>query len=242
MGQPNVLGVIVARGGSKGLPHKNILPLAGKPLIAHTIDAALGAHLLHRVLVSTDDEQIAQIARQYGAEVPFMRPSELAQDDTLTYPVLVHAVQLLDEQQGYRPDYVMLLQPTSPLRTTHDIDNAIRLAEANDADGVVSLCEVKHHPYLTKGVSDDGRVVDFLTLDKPLEVAYSRRQDLPKAYAINGAVYLVRPQVLVDRQTFYTDRTYAYIMPVERSLDIDTSWDLRLAELIHQDRNGRDEH
>ena len=227
-----VLGVITARGGSKTLPNKNILPLVGKPLIAHTINATLNARLLSRVLVSTDHHGIAETARQFGAEVPFMRPAELAQDNTLVYPVLVHAVQWLEQQEGYQPDYVMSLQPTSPLRTADDIDDAIGLALEKDADSVVGLCRIKHHPYWTKGVSDDGRIVDFMSLDKPLEVAYSRRQDLPQAYGINGAVYIVRREILLERQTFYTDRTYAYIMPVERSLDIDTLWDFRVVELL----------
>lgn len=234
-GRPTVLGIIPARGGSKGLPNKNILPLAGKPLIAHTIAAALAARLLDKVIVSTDHEGIAEKARQYGADVPFIRPSELAQDDTAIYPVLAHAVRWLEQHEGYSPDYVMLLQPTSPLRNTEDIDSAVRLALEKDADGVVSLSSLKHHPYWTKGVSTDGRIVDFIPLDSPLEVSYNRRQDLPEAYALNGAIYLVRRPVLLEKQTFYTDRTYAYIMPPERSIDVDSSWDLHIAELILRD-------
>jgi N-acylneuraminate cytidylyltransferase/CMP-N,N'-diacetyllegionaminic acid synthase len=228
--QGRVLAVIIARGGSKGLPLKNIRLLAGKPLIAYTIDAALQARLLDRTVVSTDDRQIAEIARQYGAEIPFLRPPELAQDETTVYPVLSHAVQWLENCEGYRPDYVMLLQPTSPLRTAGDIDNAIVLALERNADGVVSLCETKHHPYWTKRVTEDGQVVEFAPLDR----AYDRRQELPRAYALNGAIYLCKREILLECQTFYTDRTYAYIMPIEHSLDIDTPWDLHLAELILQ--------
>ena len=226
-----VLGIIPARGGSKGLPGKNIRPLHGRPLIAHTIEAALRARLLDHVLVSTDEPQIADVARQWGAEAPFLRPPELAEDETLIYPVLVHATLWLEEQQGYRPDYVMLLQPTSPLRTAEDIDNSIRLALEKDADGVVSLCRAKHHPYWTKSITEEGRIGDFMVLDKPVEQAYGRRQDLPPAYAINGSIYLVKRDILLERQTFYTEHTYPYVMPVERSLDIDTLWDLQIAEL-----------
>lgn len=234
--QGRVLAVIIARGGSKGLPLKNIRFLAGKPLIAYTIDAALHARLLDRTVVSTDDGQIAEIARQYGAETPFLRPPELAQDETTVYPVLSHAVQWLEKSEGYRPDYVMLLQPTSPLRTAEDIDNAIALAREKNADGVVSLCETKHHPYWVKRVMGDGQVLDFTPLDKP----YNRRQELPKAFALNGAIYMVKRQVLLERQTFYTDRTYSYIMSIEHSLDIDTPWDLHLAELILQGKSSHE--
>ena len=229
-----VLGIIVARGGSKGLPQKNIRLLGGRPLIAHTIDAALQAQLLDRAVVSTDDHQIAEIAQQHGAETPFLRPPELARDDTMAHPVLVHAVRWLEEREGYRPDYAMMLQPTSPLRTAQDIDNCIALAHEKDADAVVSLCEPKHHPYWTKQLTEDGRVLSFIALDR----AYDRRQDLPPAYALNGAIYLVKRDILVDRLTFYTDRTYAYIMPVERSLDIDTRLDFDLAEMILKGETG----
>ena len=227
-GQARVLGVITARGGSKGLPQKNIRPLAGRPLIAHTIHAALKSSLLDRTVVSTDDPQIAEVARQYGAEAPFLRPPELAGDEASVYPALAHAVRWLEEQNSYRPDYVMLLQPTSPLRTVEDIDNSVTIALENDADGVVSLCETKQHPYQAKQVTGDGRIEDFI----PLERVYYRRQNVPPVHAPNGAIYLVRREILMKRQTFYTDRTYAYIMSPERSLDIDSSWDLHLAELI----------
>ena len=235
IGRSQVLAVITARGGSKGLPQKNLRPLADKPLIAHTIDAAKHARFLDRTIVSTDDEQIAALARSHGADVPFLRPAELARDETPSLPVLIHAIRWLDGNEAYRPDYVMLLQPTSPLRTAQDIDNCITLALEKDADGVVSLCQAKHHPYWMKRVEADGRVTDLLLLDQPLETAYSRRQDLPPGYAINGAVYLVRREILLEYQTFYTDRTYAYVMPLERSLDIDTLWDFRLAEFVLKD-------
>jgi len=231
MSDIKVLAVIAARGGSKGLPQKNILPVVDKPLIAYSIEAALKSSLLDRTIVSTDDDEIAEVAKRFGAEIPFLRPSQLAEDDSLAQPVIAHAAQWLEEHEGYLPDYLMLLQPTSPLRTANDIDNAITIALENDADGVVGLCHTKHHPYWTKQVAEDGQISNFV----PLDQAYDRRQTLPPAYAVNGAMYLVKRQVLLEQETFYTDKTYAYIMPVERSLDVDTTWDLHIAELILRD-------
>lgn len=227
-----VVGIIPARGGSKAIPKKNVASLAGRPLIAWTITAALCSPALNRVIVSTDDAKIAEVAQQWGAEVPFLRPAELAQDDTSGIEPVLHAVRWLDEHEGYRPDYVMVLQPTSPLRTAEDIEAAMQLARERQADGVVSVCSVHQHPCWMKRITEDGRLTDFL----PLDSAYTCRQDLPPVYALNGAIYLARREVLLERQTFYTDRTYGYIMPPERSLDIDTPWDLHLADLILKER------
>lgn len=229
---PHVVGVITARGGSRSIPRKNIVPVAGKPLIVWTIEAALKSSSLSRVILSTDDTEIAKVARQWGAEVPFIRPAKLAQDDSPHIPVIIHTVEWLELNEGVRPDYVFLLQPTCPLRSAEDIGNAIQLALENDADGVVSVCEAPSHPYLTKRVTADGRLEDFVS--KP--EGYLRRQDLSAAYALNGAIYLARREILLEKETWYTDRTYAYIMPAERSLDIDTPWDLYLADLILRDR------
>ena len=229
-----VVGVITARGGSKSIPKKNIAPLAGKPLIAWTIETALRSAALSRVIVSTDDTEIAEVARQWGAEVPFLRPAELARDDSPHIPVIVHAVEWLGSHEDMRSDYVLLLQPTSPLRSTEDIDGAIRLALEKDADSVVSVCQASSHPYLAKRITDDGRLEDF---DHRPE-GYLARQALPPAYVVNGAIYLVRRDVLVEKHTFYTERTYAYVMPQARSLDIDTPWDLYLADLVLRDKYG----
>jgi len=228
----DILSIIPARGGSKSIPLKNIQLVAGKPLIAWTIESALRCPLLSKIVVSTDDLQIANIALDSGAEVPFLRPPELAQDNTPGIDPILHAIRWLDEHDGYRPDYVMVLQPTSPLRETQDIEAAIQLAIKKQADSIVSVSQVAHHPYWTKTVLADGRLTDFLSLDH----AYVRRQDLPPVYALNGAIYLARRDVLLERQTWYTDHTYAYIMPPERSLDIDTPWDLYLADSILKDR------
>jgi CMP-N,N'-diacetyllegionaminic acid synthase len=227
----DVLGLITARGGSKGIPRKNMAILAGKPLIAWTIEAALHSHKLGRVIVSTDDPEIAQVSREWGAEVPFMRPPELAQDDSPHIAVVLHTVHWVASQQGTVPDYVMLLQPTSPLRSSVDIDAVIGLALEKNADSIVSVCLTREHPYLSKTVTPDGRLLDLV----PKPKGYLQRQDLPPVYSLNGAIYLARCDTLLERETFYTGRTFAYIMPPERSLDVDTYWDLYLVDLILKD-------
>ncbi|HEX8920150.1 MAG TPA: acylneuraminate cytidylyltransferase family protein [Pyrinomonadaceae bacterium] len=228
------VGLITARGGSKSIPQKNVKLLAGKPLIAWTIEAALRSQRLSRVIVSTDDEEIARTAREWGADVPFMRPPELAQDDSPHLDVIRHALSWLESKKESELDYLMLLQPTSPLRTTEDIDAAIQLAEEKDADAVVSVCQAQDHPYLSKQITPDGKLLDFV--EKPQ--GYLPRQKLPPAYSLNGAIYLVRRAVLLERDDWYTESTFAYIMPPERSFDIDTPWDLHLVELILRDLNG----
>lgn len=223
-----VLAVIPARGGSKSIPGKNLAMLDGRPLIAHTIEVARLLPEIDRVVVSTDSPEIAAAARRYGAETPFLRPAELARDDTPGIDPVIHAVQWLEEHEGYHADWVLCLQPTSPLRSAEDVREALRVAAAREADAVVSVVPARHHPYWTRRVEADGRLVPFLP-DAP-QVA--RRQDLPPAYALNGAIYLVRSDVLLQRRTWYTDRTYAVVMPPERSVDIDTPFDLDLAAAL----------
>jgi len=227
-----VIAIITARGGSKTTPRKNIIPLAGKPLIAWTIEAARASRRLSRTLVSTDDAEIAQIAAKWGAEVPFLRPSELAGDSTPHILAVEHAIRWLDETEGTRPEYVLLLQPTSPLRTGEDIDAVIAIAEEREAVAVVSVCPMERHPYLSKRILADGTLADFVTSD----IAYLRRQDLPPAYALNGALYLNRRESLLRDHTFVPPGTLGYVMPPERSLDVDTPWDFHLIELVLQDR------
>ncbi len=236
--KPVVLAIISARGGSKAIPRKNVKLLAGKPLIAWTIQAALNCSSLSRMVVSTDDDEIAQICRECGAEVPFMRPAELAQDDSSHIDVIIHAVEWLMIHENWYPDYVMLLQPTSPLRNSQDIDAAIALAIQRNADGIVSVSEAATHPYLIKGIKEDGRMFDFV--EKP--EGYLRRQSFLPTYVLNGAIYLARREVILKEKTWYTERTYACIMPPERSLDIDTPWDFYLADLVLRDREHRAKH
>lgn len=225
---PKVLVVIPARGGSKSIPDKNLVALGGKPLITYTIDVAQAVETVDRLIVSTDSERIADVARSYRAEVPFLRPAELAQDETPGINPLIHAVQWLQENEGYEADYLLCLQPTSPLCSKEDVEHAIDVAVRRGADAVVSVAPVQHHPYRMKTVDPEGRMNDFV----PVADTAARRQDLPPVYALNGAIYLIRHKVLVTRQTWQTDQTYAVVMPPERSIDIDTYLDLMLAECL----------
>lgn len=224
---------MVARGGSKSIPQKNLALVAGRPLIAWTIEAALRCHVVERVIVSTDDEEIASVARAEGAETPFMRPPELAEDSTPTMPVVVHALQWLQAEEGYLPGAVVLLQPTSPLRTADDIRTAMTLAHEHAADSVVSVSPAWSHPHLAKRITSEGLLEDFIAHPK-----VERRQDLEPVYALNGAIYISRRAHLLAQQSFYGPKTYAYVMPPERSLDVDTPWDLHLCDLILRDLYG----
>lgn len=230
---PN-LALVVARGDSKSIPRKNLAPVAGRPLIVWTIDAALRCPALNRIVVSTDDVEIAAVSRTYGAEAPFIRPAELARDDTPTMPVVMHALKWLADEEGYIPDRVMLLQPTSPLRTSEDITAVLALADERRADSVISVSEASTHPHLAKRITREGLLIDFM--DHP---AVERRQDLELVYALNGAIYLASRSLLLRSQSFYAERTHAYIMPPERSLDVDTAWDLHLCDLILRDLHAR---
>jgi CMP-N,N'-diacetyllegionaminic acid synthase len=223
-----IIGLIPARGGSKGIPGKNVKDLAGKPLIAWTIIAALESKCCERVIVSTDDPEIVRVARDWGAEVPFLRPGDLALDTTPQIEVVLHSISCLREDQGNNPDYILLLQPTSPFRTSDDIRKITASAKAKDADAVVSVCIAQTHPYLTKKITADGKLKEFITP----AVNYERRQDMPVAYSLNGALYLNKVSSLVLEHTFTPEGSFAYIMPQERSLDIDNPWDFYLAELI----------
>jgi CMP-N,N'-diacetyllegionaminic acid synthase len=239
-GKPTILGIIPARGGSKAIPRKNLAVVANKPLIAWTVEVAIKSGLLDRLAVSTDDREIAAAGKEFGAEVPFLRPSELATDTSTSMDVVLHAIQWLDNHEKYRPDYILLLQPTSPLRTVTDIRESMELLLAKHADSVVSVCETRQHPLWTKGVNQEGRLVDLSAQLLPQCPAPTRRQDLPSVFALNGAIYLALRSFLLSEHTFISDRTYAYIMPENRSLDVDTPWDLYLANLILRDREHRE--
>jgi len=227
-----VLGVITARGGSKGIPGKNLRALAGRPLIAYTLEAATAAAAFDRLVLSTDDPAIADYARQYGCEVPFLRPAELARDETPHLPVMQHVVTWLAEHERYRPDAVMILQPTSPLRRREDIIASIRLLEESDTDSVLTVSEASPHahPMRTLRVAGDGTAVLFVT-GEPVRRRINRRQDLPPAWVINGAVYVFRTAVLyADEPSLYGDRTIALPMPAPYGMSIDDPDDWEAAE------------
>jgi len=226
-----VLGLIPARGGSKGIPRKNIRQLAGKPTIAWTIATALACPVLGRVVVSTEDEEIAEIARHYGAEVPFLRGVELAQDDTPDLPVYQHALSWLAEHEGYNPDIIVWLRPTVPLRAVEDIAVAVDLLVQTKADLVRSVCLAEHHPYWMKRLEHD-RLVPFV--DGIDESKYYRRQLLPPVYRLNGAVDVTWRQTVMEKGLLYTGDVRGYVMPAERSVDLDSELDFALAELLLQ--------
>ena len=231
-----VLAVITARAGSKGIVGKNITPLAGRPLIVWTLRAAEEATLLDRVVVSTDGERIAAIVAEASTIEILDRPAELARDDTPHVDVLLHVLNELATNGAEAPSYVVLLQPTSPLRTGGDIDEAILLAQALAAPAVVAVSEAKTHPLMTYRLDEADRLVPFVNAENP-EIEYRRRQALPPVYAPNGAVYVVRTDVLRKEKTLYPSGTVGMRMPQERSLDVDTTLDLRVAEvLIEQER------
>ena len=217
-----ILALIPARGGSKGIPRKNIRSMAGKPLIAWTIEAALGATGLARVVVSTDDPEIAEVARAAGAEVPFLRPAELARDETSGLDPVLHAIDLLPGHSS-----VLLLQPTSPLRTSADIDGCLALATTSASPSVVSVSEPATHPYWTYRMTGDRHLQSVFEADKGV-----RRQDLPPVYALNGAMYFAGVEWLRRGRQFVGPETLGFVMPPERSIDIDTMLDWSLAELL----------
>lgn len=219
--------VIPARGGSKGIPHKNIVDLAGKPLIAYTIQAALKSKNSQRVIVSTDDVKIAEVAKSYGAEVPFLRPAELAKDDTPSLLVIQHAVKYVEENEGHKVDVIVILQPTSPLRSEKYIDEAIEILLRTGADSVVTVCEVKHHPFWSFTAKGD-RLYPF----SKKGITISKRQDLPEIYAVNGAVYAVRRNVLFEQNSLRGKDSRKVVMSYEESLDIDNYFDLFIAEMM----------
>lgn len=216
-----LLAIIPARGGSKGIPRKNIKMLAGKPLIAWSIESALQVQSIETVIVSTEDEEIAAVAKKFGAEVPFMRPLELAQDDTPSISTVMHAIERLPNY-----DWVLLLQPTSPLRSVDDIEGIVKFCSDEGAPSAVSITEVSKHPFWMYQ-RDDHKRLQPLIHNRP---DITRRQVLPRAYALNGALYLARTEWLIANKAFIGPETLGYVMPDERSVDVDTPMDWLLAE------------
>lgn len=216
-----ILAIIPARGGSKGVPRKNIRELAGKPLIAWTINEAKKSNYITQTILTSEDPEIIEVAKQYGCEVPFVRPLALAQDDTPGIDPVLHAIE---QCPGF--DYVVLLQPTSPLRTVEDIDGCIEKALQYQADFCVSVTEPEKSPYWMYQINDNEVMEPLLELDN----LPSRRQKLQKVYALNGAVYVAKIEKLKEKKTFLPPKTLAFIMEKEHSIDIDTEWDFNICE------------
>ena len=223
-----LLAVIPARGGSKRLPRKNILDLAGKPLIAWTIETALESTYIDKLIVSTDDKSILNIAKKYDACIPYLRPYELATDESLTVDVVIHLLNEL-EKNGERYDYIILLQPTSPLRRVDDIDKSIELLQNSSSDAVVSVCEAEHSPLWCNTLPDDLSMDNFIDES----VKSKRSQDLPGYYRINGAIYIISTERLKEEKSFFLkDNVFAYKMGRENSIDVDEEIDFRMAEVF----------
>lgn len=221
-----ILGVIPARSGSKGIPGKNLRLLAGHPLIEYTIKSAQGSGIIDRLVLTTDTDEIAAVGRSLGAEVPFLRPENLAQDDTPMLPVVVHAVSYF-EANGWYPDIIVLLQPTAPMRTSRHIVEAVSLLKSTRADSVVSVVEVPRHfspDYVMK--IEAGKLVHFL----PESEQISRRQDARPAYSRDGTVYVVRREVLMNKNSLYGSYVCPFILPPEESVNIDSFDDWLVAE------------
>ena len=219
-----ILGLIPARANSKGIPGKNIVELAGKPLIAWTIEAALESKYLDRIVVSTDGDEIKQTALKFGADVPFDRPAELGADDTPGIAPVIHACQELPEY-----DFVVLLQPTSPLRTADDIDRAIESLFEKQADFCVGVVRPKHHPNWLLQANPAGKLENYE--DRSL---IGTRQALPELYALNGALYVANVRAMIEQKTLCGSNLIGYPMEAERSFDIDTPFDLQLCEFLIQ--------
>lgn len=221
------LAVIPARGGSKRIPKKNIKTVADKPLIGHTIQHAEDADSIERAIVSTDDKEIAEIAAQYGGEVPFMRPAELATDTSAAADVISHALRWVTERSE-QFDIICLLQVTSPLRTPDDIDEAIARLLATEAQSVVSVSEYSDPPQWALHETDKGHLDEFFETGSLWGDTPDRSQDLPELYYPNGAVYAATTKIWREHRSFYTPETVGYRMPPERSFDIDEPWELEL--------------
>ncbi len=227
-----IVGIITARGGSKGIPGKNIKLLLGKPLIAYTIEAAKASGAFDKLIVSTDDEAIAKVCREYGAEVPFVRPAELSGDTASHLGVIQHAVQWLKDNEGYEPDAVMILQPTSPLRQAFHIKGAADLMQEQSPDSVLSVSTVPDdcNSQKTMVLQDDGRLT--LINGSPVYKRVARRQDLRKEYRSAGMIFLFKTALLFDKENpnFFGERTLPYEVEEKYLADIDSPGDFEAAE------------
>ncbi len=223
------LAIIPARGGSKRLPRKNVLDLCGKPLIAYSIEAALNSKYIDKVVVSSDDEEILQISKKFGAET-IKRPDYLASDTSTTFDAIKHTIDSLEKYE-----YIVLLQPTSPLRNSKHINESIEFFESKKADAVISVCEMEHSPLWSNTLDDTLSMNDFLKD----EVLNKRSQDLEKYYRLNGAIYICKTELLLKEKSFFLkENIFAYIMDRRSSVDIDEEIDFKMAEFfLKQSKN-----
>ena len=222
-----ILAIIPARGGSKGIPKKNIKNLAGKPLIYYTINSATKSNVFDKIIVSTDSKEIAEISRKYGVEVPFIRPKELSTDKADGMDVIIHAIKFLEEK-GEFFDYIMKLQPTSPLRNEKDIIDALNLATEKNANSIISVSECKRHPLWSNILNKNREMKSFIKED----IRKKNRQDLPKYYELNGMIFLAKTKKLLETKDWFMDESFALIIDKNRAIDIDDIVDFKLAEIL----------
>jgi len=223
-----MLAIIPARGGSKGLPRKNIKLLDGLPLICHSIKAALDSKLVDRVIVSTEDDEIAAISKDCGAEIPFMRPKELATDESMVMDTYLDIIDKISKENDKSIDNFVALLPTTPLRNSNDIDKAIEIFNNKNANSVISVTETLTPLHWCRKITKEGILTDYL----PNFNAVKNRQNFTKAYVPNGAIYIFKTEVLRKTREYYTDKTFPYLMPIERSVDIDNLIDFKWAEYL----------
>jgi CMP-N-acetylneuraminic acid synthetase len=223
-----ILAIIPARGGSKGIPHKNIRRFAGKPLIAHTIGAARSSRFVDRIVVSTDDKKIAAVARAYGAEVPFMRPKPLANDKSSIIDALIYTLEKLENDEGYIPTHLLLLQPTNPMRTADDIKNAVALMKKRRADSVISVCRTENL-LITKDETDR------LTILNPKLLKQPNRQQLPNYYKLDGCmIYLTDARKFRKERSLFAGKLVGYEIERWRAVDLDEPQDFVVGELVYK--------
>lgn len=234
MSDNSVLCTICARGGSKGVPNKNIRTVAGKPLIAHTIDHALQWDRSTDVVVSTDSSEIAEVAEQYGAEVPFLRPEHLASDSAAKLPVIQHAHEYMTEERGTDYDYIVDLDATAPLRKVEDIENCFEVLRTSDSHNVYTVTEADKNPYFNMVELDQN---GYASLSKQAQSEIVRRQDAPSVYAMNASVYIWEQGHLQGTDSIHQDRTRVSVMPPERSVDIDRMIDLAFVEFLFENES-----
>lgn len=222
---------IFARGGSKGVPRKNVLELGGMPLIAHSIQCALNCPFVHRVVVSTDDEEIADIALQYGAEVPFIRPKELADDTSSEFEAWKHAIREYQKLTDEEFDVFVSLPPTSPLRSVEDVEACLDQFLTSDADMVVTVKEASRSPYFNMIRIDDEGFSHVVNTD-PSGKRYTRRQDVPVVYDMTTVAYVSHPEFILNSDSVFSGKVKSVLVPDERALDIDTMMDFKFAEFL----------
>lgn len=234
----NVLAIIQARGGSKGIPGKNVKPLCGKPLIVWTIEAAKKAKTVTRVIVSTDDKKIAEVAKQYGAEVPFLRPAELAGDGAKSIGLLEHALTFLKEKEGYEATAVVQLKPTNPLRTSETIDRCVELYKKSPGiDAVITVVKAPIHPL--KCWKFEGEFVEPFVPESVFgikEASKSPRQKLPEAYGNNSCVHVINPKTILEKHSSIGTKVKGVVLSREESVNIDEPIDFEIAEILMRKR------